>query len=57
MSKYNIDMLYSINVSVEVEADSQEEAIEKAKSMVEEDKYSYIDLNEVSFDYVTFVSK
>lgn len=54
--KYTVEMYYGLNVSVEVEADTQEEAISKAQDMVEEDKSDYADVQDLEFEEVTFVS-
>lgn len=54
--KYTVEMCYGLNVSVEVEADTQVEAVAKAKSMVEEDKDEYANVQDLEFESVTYVS-
>lgn len=56
MKKFTVEMCYGIGVSIEgIEAETQEEAIEKAKQLMEEDPGEYADLRELEFDSVNFV--
>ncbi len=58
MSKWTIEMCYGLNICVEgVEANSLEEAIKKAREMVEDDKGEYVDLSELEYECTTYTSE
>ena len=56
MKKYTVEMCYGLNVSVEVEAETREEAIKVAQQMVDEDKSGFADIYDLEFEDVTYVS-
>ena len=56
MKKYTVEMCYGLNVSVEVEAKTREEAIKVAQQMVDEDKSGFADIYDLEFEDVTYVS-
>lgn len=60
--KYSVEMSYGLGVTVEnIEANSREEAVEKAKKMVDEEVSIIdgmnIDIGDLEFDQVTYVSE
>ena len=58
MKKWSIDMCYGLNVSVEgVEAETYEEAITKAREMVEDDKEEYADMSDLEFEAVIYIKE
>lgn len=58
MKKWTVEMCYGLNVSVEgVEAETREEAEEKAKRMVDANPSEYADVNDLEFEMTTYVSE
>lgn len=57
MPLWNVDMIYATSVCVEVEATTYDEAVERAKDMVDEYKSDYFDLSDVEFEELVYVSK
>lgn len=57
MALWNVDMVYATNVCVEVDATTYDEAVERAKGMVEEYKSDYFDLNDVEFEELLYASR
>lgn len=58
MKKWTVEMCYGVGVSIEgIEADTQEEAIEKAKALVEDDPGNYIDLAEAEFESLNYITE
>lgn len=62
MSKWDIEMAYGVNVSVEVEADTREEALHEAKQEVEKrveliNEGKEIEVGDLEFSEITFVSE
>lgn len=61
MSKYDVEMVYGVGVSLKVDADTEEDAIKKAKQIVE-DEVSVIDgidvdTGDMEFEQVTYINK
>ncbi len=51
-------MCYGLNICVEgVEANSLEEAIKKAREMVEDNRDEYVDLSELEYESTTYTSE
>jgi hypothetical protein len=62
MEKYTLEMNYGLNITLNVEADSQEEAIEKAKEVIGNgvditEDYRIKDVSELFFQDVNYISK
>ena len=58
MKEYTVEMCYSVGVSIEcIEANSEEEAIQKARKMMEENPGAHVNLNELSFDGLNYVGE
>ena len=56
MKKWTVEMCYAVGVSIEgVEAETQEEAIERAKEFMEEDPLEFVDVDELKFKSLNFV--
>ncbi len=56
MKKWTVEMCYGVGVSIEgVEAETQEEAIEEAKRLMEEDPEEFVDMRELEFESLNFV--
>ena len=63
MSRYDIEMSYGVGVSLHIEADNENEAIEKAKKMVDEEVRidsgfgTIEDVGNLEFEQVNYISK
>ena len=57
MAQWTVEMSYGMNIGVSVEADTREEAIEKAKQNVENRPSLYADLSGLEFEQVTYAEK
>lgn len=62
MKNYSIEMNYGINVTLSIMAETQEEALEKAKKIVSEDVainegYLVDDVSELFFEDVTYIKE
>lgn len=61
MKNYSLEMNYGININLNVKANSQEEAIEKAKKIIQEgisitEDYKIEDVSELFFNDVSYIS-
>lgn len=62
MGKYTLEMNYGLNITLNVEADTQEEAIEKAKEVIGNgvditEDYRIEDVSELFFQDVNYIGK
>lgn len=58
MRKWTVEMSYWTNVTVEgISAKTEEEAIQKAKELMDKNPYEYADVDDLQFDEVNFVTE
>lgn len=57
MKTWNVTMLYYTSAHVEVEASGYDEAVERAKELVDEFKSDYLDIDDLEFEEVTYASR
>lgn len=58
MKKWTVEMCYAVGVTVDdIEAETQEEAVNKAKELMEECPEEFVDVDELQFESVNFVGE
>jgi hypothetical protein len=60
MNSYDVEMCYGFNASLSVEANSREEAIEKAKQVVKNQvtiDEGLINCTDLEFEQITYINK
>lgn len=58
MKKFTVEMSYIVGVSLEdIEAETREEAIKKAKEIVKEKPHWYMDVGEAEFEQANYVQE